>query len=65
MNCPLTIIYTVICSLRTNLVSKRYLATFLDDYTGLSAIKLLAHKSEIATVMKEIFRRAEFKAVIR
>ena len=61
MNCPLALVHSDVCGpiKEQTLGGKRYLATFLDDYTGLSAIKLLAHKSEIATVMKEIFAELE------
>jgi hypothetical protein len=42
-----------------SLGGKKYIATFLDDYSGLSAIRLLRHKSEVTSAMKEVFTMLE------
>lgn len=37
----------------------RYLATFLDDFSKLSTVIPISHKSEVATVVKEVFQMLE------
>ena len=35
--------------------SSKYIATFLDDYTGYSTVRLLRAKSEVAAATKSVF----------
>ena len=58
---PLTLVHSDVCGPMkvASLGGKRYIATFLDDYSGLSAIRLMKHKSEVAPAMKEVFTMLE------
>jgi hypothetical protein len=58
---PLALVHSDLCGpmKQQSLGGKLYLATFLDDYSGLSVIKLLKHKSEMAAAMKEVFTMLE------
>jgi hypothetical protein len=42
-----------------SLGGKRYIATFLDDFSGLSAVRLLKHKSGVTPALKEVFTMLE------
>jgi hypothetical protein len=58
---PLTLVHSDVCGPMkvASLGGKRYIATFLDDYSGLSTIRLLKHKSEVTPAMREVFTLLE------
>jgi hypothetical protein len=58
---PLALVHSDVCGPMkvASLGGKRYIATFLDDYSGLSAIRLLKHKSEVTPAMKDVFTMLE------
>lgn len=58
---PLALVHSDVCGPMkvASLGGKKYIATFLDDYSGLSAIRLLKHKSEVAPAMREVFTMLE------
>jgi hypothetical protein len=57
---PLGLIHSDVCGpLAPSLGGKRYFVTFLDDYTGLSVVTLLKHKSEATSAMREAFTLLE------
>ena len=57
---PLGLIHSDVCGpMAASMGGRRYFVTFLDDYTGLSVIKLLTHKSEVAAAMQETFNLLE------
>lgn len=58
---PLALVHSDVCGPMkvASLGGKRCIVTFLDDYSGLSALRLLKHKSEVASAMKEVFTLLE------
>ncbi len=61
INKPLALVHSDLCGplKEESLGGRLYIATFLDDYSGLSVIKLLKHKSEMIMAMKEVFTMLE------
>jgi hypothetical protein len=58
---PLALVHSDVCGPMkvASLGGKKYIATFLDDYSGLSTIRLLKHKSEVASAVREVFTLLE------
>lgn len=57
---PLELLHMDLCGpLPPTLGGARYMATFLDDYTGLSIIELLKHKDDMAITVKKVVNYLE------
>ena len=58
---PLELVHMDVCGPmpEVSLGGNRYVATFLDDYTGFSEVKVLAHKSAVPDAVKSVFAEWE------
>jgi hypothetical protein len=57
---PLDLIHMDLCGpLPETLGEAKYFATFLDDYSGYSVVKMLKKKSDVAATIKEVFTLLE------
>ena len=61
---PLHLVHMDVCGPMptTSLGGNRYFATFLDDFTGLSVVRPVAHKSDVPEVVKQVITQLEARS---
>jgi transposase InsO family protein len=60
---PLQVVHMDLCGpMDATLGGAKYMATFLDDYTGLSVVELLQHKSEVKDAVRRVIPYLETQA---